>query len=112
MASEEQLAAYMAAVLPKLVEVGATGAMPWCFADYTPDLYNKPPCVESRHERFFGLVRADGSLKPHAQVIKDFAATSPTVQPATRQVALDVTPDEYYQAPDEHLKRLYQERAF
>jgi serine/threonine protein kinase len=29
----------------------------------------------------FGLVRPDGTLKPHAQVIKDFAATQPMVKP-------------------------------
>ena len=53
MASEEDLADYYAAVLPKLVEVGATGAMLWCFADYSSDLWNEPPCDEARHERFF-----------------------------------------------------------
>ena len=40
----------------------------------------------ARHERYFGLVRPDGSLKPHAQVVKDFAATRPLVQKAARQV--------------------------
>ena len=44
MASDEALAEYMQAVLPKLVEVGATGAMTWCFADYVPELWNIPPC--------------------------------------------------------------------
>ena len=34
MASEEDLAAYLEQVLPRLVEVGAPGAMIWCFADY------------------------------------------------------------------------------
>jgi endo-1,4-beta-mannosidase len=108
MASEEDLAEYFAAVLPKLVEVGATGAITWCFADYTEDLWDKPPCKESIHERFFGMVRPDGSLKPHAQVFKDFAATNPTVQPATRTVELDITPDEYYQDPGTHYQRLYE----
>jgi len=109
MASEEALAEYLTAVLPKLVEVGATGAMLWCFADYIPELWDKPPCEESKHERFFGLVRPDGSLKPHAQVIKDFAATQPMVREENvRRVPLDVSPDEYYQAPAEHAVRLYQ----
>ncbi len=110
MASEDDFAAYLAASLPKLVEVGATGAMLWCYADYIPELWDKPPCVESRHERFFGLVRPDGSLKPHAQVIKDFAATHPMVcAEPTRRVTLDITPDEFYQAPLEHLTRLYEQ---
>lgn len=109
MASEEELADYLRAVLPKLVEVGATGAMLWCYADYIEALWDKPPCKESKHERFFGLVRPDGSLKPHALVIKEFAATQPTVQPAKRTVALDVTPEEFYRAPSEHTVRLFQE---
>lgn len=108
MASEEAFAEYVAGVLPKLVEVGATGALLWCFADYVPELWDKPPCDESRHERFFGMVRPDGTLKPHAQVLRDFAQTHPTVQAASRAVTLDITPDEYYRAPAEHVARLYE----
>lgn len=108
MASEEDLADYIRAVLPRLVEVGATGAMVWCYADYIESLWDKPPCSESRHERFFGFVRPDGTLKPHAKVLQDFAATKPTVQPATRTLELDVTPDEYYADPARHYPRLYQ----
>ena len=108
MASEGDFADYIAAVLPRLVQVGATGAMIWCYADYTPDLYDRPPCVESIHERFFGLVRPDGSLKPHAEVIRRFAESTPTVQPATHTLPLDLSPDEYYADPEGHIRRLYQ----
>jgi endo-1,4-beta-mannosidase len=107
MASEEDFAAYIEQVLPNLIEVGATGAVLWCYADYVPELWNRPPCYESRHERFFGLVRPDGSLKPHAEVIKRFAATKPIVQPARRTVTLDVSPESYYQDPLGHARRLY-----
>lgn len=109
MASEEDLAGYFEAVLPRLVEVGATGAVLWCFADYAPELWERPPCKESIHERFFGLVRPDGSLKPHAEVIRRFATTTPTVKPATRKVHLDVTPEEYYTDPMGHAIRLYRQ---
>lgn len=108
MASEEDLADYVGKVLPALVEVGATGAMIWCFADYVPELFKRPPCDEARHERFFGLVRADGSLKPHAEVIKRFAATRPVVQPARRRLTLDIPPEEYYRDPRRHAIRFYQ----
>jgi endo-1,4-beta-mannosidase len=110
MASEEDFAAYIEQVLPNLVRVGATGAMLWCYADYIPELYDLPPCKESKHERFFGLVRPNGSLKPHAEVIKRFAETQPVVKPAQRRVTLEMTPEEYYQNPLENAKRLY--RAF
>lgn len=107
MAGEEDFAAYIEAVLPRLVDVGATGAMVWCFADYIPELWDLPPCKESKHERHFGLVRPDGTLKPHAEVIRKFAATKPTVKPAVHTVTLNVTPDEYYQSPVEHLINHY-----
>lgn len=107
MASEEDFAAYIEQVLPNLVEIGALGAMLWCYADYIPELWERPPCQESRHERFFGLVRPDGSLKPHAEVIKRFAATNPVVQPARRSVSLDISSEAYYQDPRRHVKRLY-----
>jgi endo-1,4-beta-mannosidase len=109
MASEEDLANYIEEVLPKLVEVGATGSFLWCYADYSSDLWDRPPCDEARHERFFGLVRPDGTLKPHAEVLRRFAATNPQVQPATRRLTLDISADEYYRAPVEHIARLYQQ---
>lgn len=107
-ASEEDLEAYVATVLPALVDVGATGAMLWCFADYHPSLWGGPPCDEAVHERSFGLVRADGTLKPHALALSRFARTRPTRRAVpVRHVALDVTPDAYYRDPDGHARRLY-----
>ncbi|MEW5872146.1 MAG: glycoside hydrolase family 2 TIM barrel-domain containing protein [Chloroflexota bacterium] len=107
--SEEALAEYIEQVLPGLVDVGALGAVLWCFADYATHLYNRPPCDQARHERFFGLVRPDGTLKPHAAVLQRFAASQPTVQPARRTVQLGVSPEEYYQAALYHANRLYEE---
>lgn len=107
MAAEEDLAAYFEQVLPKLVEAGALGALVWCFADYVPALYDLPPCDEAWHERFFGLVRPDGSLKPHASVIQRFAASHPMVQSPRKPFSLDVTPEEYYQDPLAHAMRAY-----
>ncbi len=107
MAGEDDFAAYIAQTLPNLVDAGASGAMIWCYADYSEDLWDKPPLVEHKHEIHFGLVRPDGSIKPHAQVIKDFAATQPTVQPAKKTVS--ITPDEFYRDQVGSLLRLWQE---
>lgn len=109
MAGEEEFAAYLVAVLPRLVEVGATGALIWCFADYIPELWHRPPCSDSWHERFFGLVRPDGTLKPHARVLEDFAATHPAVGPAIKQVKLPFSADEFYRAPHESTVALYRQ---
>jgi len=109
MASEEALAEYFSAVLPKLVDVGVIGALAWCFADYHPSLWDKPPCSESWHERFFGLIRPDGSLKPHAKIIRDFAATHPVVKPARRVITLPYESSEYYENTLEKFMTLYQQ---
>jgi len=108
MAAEDAFAAYMAAVLPKLLEVGATGAMTWCFSDYVPELWHRPPCDQFQHERFFGFLRPDGTLKPHARVLRDFAASKPTVRTARRKMELDVSADEFYRSPEAHYRRLYE----
>jgi endo-1,4-beta-mannosidase len=111
MASEQALADYVGAVLPKLPEVGSTGAMLWCYADYIEELWNVPPCDPdgAKHERHFGLVRPDGSLKPHAEAIRRFNETKPKVVPATRTVTLGITPEEYYANPAAHAQRLYED---
>ena len=109
MAGESALAAHVEGVLPKLVEVGATGAMLWCFADYAESLWDRPPCDlnGAKHERHFGLVRPDGTVKPHAEAIKRFASTEPVARAPERTVELDISADEYYSAPADHARRLY-----
>jgi endo-1,4-beta-mannosidase len=102
MASEEAFAEYIRQVLPNLHAVGATGAFIWCFADYAPELWNLPPCRDSWHERHFGLVRPDGSLKPHAEVIKQFAALQPEAKPIP----------EYARFPEVTGTRFYEQRLF
>jgi hypothetical protein len=109
MAGEEALAEHVAAVLPNLVDVGATGALLWCFADYAEHLWDRPPCDPhgAIHERHFGLVRPDGTLKPHAEVVRRFAATRPVVEPSRRTVELGMSGDEYYADPLGSARRLY-----
>lgn len=111
MAGEDEFADYVSAVLPKLQEVGSTGALLWCFADYIEELWDRPPCDPggAKHERHFGLVRPDGTIKPHAEVIRKFAETKPTVQPATRTVSLEISPDAFYENPFQNARKLYEE---
>ncbi|HEY2981594.1 MAG TPA: glycoside hydrolase family 2 TIM barrel-domain containing protein, partial [Anaerolineales bacterium] len=109
MASEEDLAEFLRLTIPKLQDSGATGAMVWCFADYIPELWGLPPCDNAPHERFFGLVRPDGSLKPHAKVIQEFAATNPQAKPIPDHARLTVDPDEFYKDPGKLIPRLYAE---
>lgn len=109
MAGEEDFADYIRLVLPKLQNSGATGAMLWCYADYVPELWDLPPCQNAQHERWFGLVRPDGSLKPHARVIQEFAKSKPQVKPIPEYAKLSIDPDTYYKEPLGHLVDLYQQ---
>jgi len=54
-------------------------------------------------------VRPDGSLKPHAKVIQEFAKTNPQVKPIPDYAKLTVNPDEFYKEPLGHLVDLYQQ---
>jgi endo-1,4-beta-mannosidase len=109
MASEDAFADYIAEVLPKLVQVGSIGAVLWCFADYHESLWGVPPCDEFHHERFFGLVRPNGSLKPHAKVVQAFAKTQPKrrVSPPNWFPGLDA--DAHYTDPGNNFKARYYE---
>jgi endo-1,4-beta-mannosidase len=107
MASEEDFAEFLRLTIPKLQDSGATGAMLWCYADYIPELWDKPPCDNAVHERFFGLVRPDGSLKPHAKVIQEFAKTNPQVKPIPEYAKIAINADEFYKEPLGYLVDLY-----
>jgi endo-1,4-beta-mannosidase len=109
MAGEEDFAEFLCLTIHNLQDCGATGALLWCFADYARELWELPPCQTQWHERFFGLVRPDGSLKPHAKVIQEFAKTKPQVKPIPEYAKLSVNADEFYKEPLAHLVRLYQQ---
>ncbi len=110
MASEADFAEFIRLTLPLIHALGAAGALLWCFADYVPELWDRPPCRNAQHERFFGLVRPDGSLKPHAQVIRKFAETAPLVKAPPAWARMDVSGTEYYEKGlFTELPRLYSE---
>jgi endo-1,4-beta-mannosidase len=99
MLSEETLAAHLADVLPRLVEIGACGALLWCYADYDRSIWDEPPCDTKLHERHFGLVRPDGSPKPHAEVVRDFIAARPGIREASPRARMEVDPASFYADP-------------
>ena len=107
-ASEADAAEYYRGVLPRLQRMGCLGAFAWCFPDYDEALWNLPPCDFQEHERFFGLVHADGSVKPMGEAVRRFAGGGPKVMAAEKTVQLPVTPDEYYRNPGKHLPEMYE----
>ena len=110
LASEEEGARYYAEVLDRLAATGAAGAYPWCYGDYDAALFGRAPFETCIRERSFGLVRADGTEKPAAGVVRAFAARLERGQVAfgSAPKLLDVTADEYYAAPGRHFRRLYE----
>jgi endo-1,4-beta-mannosidase len=106
-ASETDAAAYYSGVLDRLHAVGCIGAYAWCFGDYAKSLWDRPPCDLQRHERFFGLYRADGTLKPMGAVLRDFAASGPRVREPALRLELPMSADAFYADPERHLPGLY-----
>jgi endo-1,4-beta-mannosidase len=107
MLSEETLAEHLREVLPRLVEVGATGAMVWCYADYHESLWDRPPCDDQWHERHFGLVRPDGSRKPHAEAIREFIASRPTIAAPSARARMELDGEAFYADQAAALPGLY-----
>jgi|GEM_PF-6497675 len=86
----------------------------WCWADYTPDHWDRPAGEPggAKHEHHYGLIRPDGIPKPHADVLRAFAATNPMVMTTPRDaipLAAMPTTAEYYTDPKGHCVRLYSE---
>ena len=96
-------------VLPGLLQVGALGTLLGNYSDFDALLFESPPYDTCARERSRGLIRADGTLKPHAQIIRRFAESNPLVlsRPNLR-TTVDVSNDEYYANPQWHSRRLYE----
>jgi endo-1,4-beta-mannosidase len=82
--------------------------MLWCFSDYAPEIWDRPPFDVAPHERFFGLWRADGTTKPASRHLARYARVERKVAPVPR---FDADPARFYDAPLETLQRLYDEYA-
>jgi endo-1,4-beta-mannosidase len=108
--SEDAAAAYVGRGLRSLHHAGSTGAMLWCYSDYSRDLFGEPPFDLAIHERSFGLWRADGSAKPGAAAAQRFAqerAGLAPPEPVAHSTWFDLDPAKYYLAPETELPRLY-----
>jgi endo-1,4-beta-mannosidase len=105
--NEEEMTGYARAVLERLVDRGAIGAMWWCWADYDASLAALPPFDLAPHELRFGIVRADGSEKPVAAVLSRFAQEGRAVNAPAALPPIDE--DAYYASLPRSLFDLYRE---
>lgn len=104
--SQDEAEIYYEKVLNLLPKWGVNGALAWCFADYDPNLWEKPPLNEKIHERFFGLFRWDGQPKEMVKAYQRLTIAEAPVQ--NRNYWVDIKPEEFYEEPRRHIKRLYQ----
>ncbi|WP_324735114.1 cellulase family glycosylhydrolase [Thermococcus sp. SY098] len=105
--NENEAAEWLKETLKLLYEFGTIGALYWNFSDYHESLWDKPPFDKAIHERFFGILRSDGSLKPTALALKEFKEKIPSLK-RTEYVPINV-PKNYYEKPKENLVKLYKE---
>jgi len=106
LATEDEQAWYFKETLQKIHNAGSIGALVWCFADYHKSLWRKPPLDKKPHERFFGVTRSNGTLKPAARVLKEFASKKLKVKAQSRK--LRVSKKTYYSKPLENIAKYYQ----
>jgi endo-1,4-beta-mannosidase len=103
---EDAAAAYTTRALEALRLAGCLGAMLWCYSDYDPALWQSPPLDLARHERTFGLWRADGTPKPSVAAVA--ASVGAARCAATPDDAwIDIDPAQFWSDPSGQLPRLY-----
>ena len=103
---EEAAAAYTERALAALQTAGCAGAMVWCYTDYDPAIWAKPPLDMAVHERSFGLWRADDSPKPAVAAVHAFAGTT-RLDLSDDHAWIDIDADAFYANPKLQLPRLY-----
>jgi endo-1,4-beta-mannosidase len=109
---ESSVAGYYRQALDMLCQAGMSGAMAWCYGDYHPSLWSRPPLKDNPHERYFGLFRHDGSPKPAVQVFGEFAnclaaGRGPKTDPEAGAWLRGEDRERYYDSPRTELPRLY-----
>lgn len=110
LAGEEEAGVYYREVLEKLYRVGSLGAFAWCFSDYDPLLWDRPPFDRAVRERTFGITRADGSVKPAGMEFQRFARGVEGGRLkgwGGERIDLPVSAEEYYQDPSRHFAEAY-----
>jgi hypothetical protein len=101
---------YYRDVLEKLARCGALGAGAWDFSDYDPCVWHKPPFDSHEHERFFGLTRYDGTVKPSGEAMRACAERAAAGDLPPRTVGpLQLDPNVWYLDAAGNFDRLFRE---
>lgn len=103
---EQRAARYTERALSALRGAGCLGAMLWCYTDYEPAIWHKPPLDVATHERSFGLWRADNSPKPSVNIVKGFSGADRVPVPGG-YAWIDIKAEEFWTDSTNHISRLY-----
>lgn len=104
--TEEQAERYYQQAVRLLWEAGMLGVYGWCYADYHHDLYLYPPLSENTHERYFGLTRWDGSVKPALRMLGS-TREIPVRKTSVPEWLEGEDKDHFYDQPQFNLSRLF-----
>lgn len=109
--SEAEIHQYYLRTMKHLQSYRFMGAMAWCFADYSPEIWTFPPLDQNVHERHFGLFRHDGTAKPALQAFNHQRAENcydETVNPEALLNCLEqIGRDNYYLDPATNIRSLF-----
>jgi endo-1,4-beta-mannosidase len=107
--NEEQARDFYCQSVDLLQQEHCLGAIAWCFADYHPRLWDRPPLDRRIHERYFGLFRSDHSAKPAIEAFHAQRQYIPAQSPLeVRHPWLrNCVRDDFYTNPIGHLSAMY-----
>ena len=103
--SEEDAAIYAEDVILHLRRLHLMGALWKSYGDYHPSIWGWPPLDKHTAERLSGIVRYDGTPKVAAEVFRSEPSGLETEGISSEWI--DLSQEEYYRDPDQHLRRLY-----
>ncbi len=110
--TEDKAAFYYNKVLQGLSEAIMIGGMAWCYADYAPSLWEKPPLDNCFHERHFGMFRHDGTAKPAVEIFRQYKNSLINYKNDLIHISypwlIERDRDKFYHHPGNNLPRLYQ----
>jgi endo-1,4-beta-mannosidase len=103
--SEEDAAMYAEDVIVYLRRLHLMGALWKSYGDYHPSIWGWPPLAQHTTERLSGIVRYDGTPKVAAEVFQSEPSGLETEGISSEWI--DLSQEEYYREPNQHLRRLY-----
>lgn len=102
---EDTAAKYAVESLEALRRYGFPGALWWCYGDYTPALWGRPPYKDRPQERASGIIRHDWRPKLLVEALCGVGKSrGKEVLPSDW---IDLEPEDYWKNPGSEIRRLY-----